>query len=275
MSSVGIAVAVLCAISAVCAIILVVAAKYMDVPVDKTVEAIRECLPGANCGACGYAGCDNYAAELAAGNEEKTNKCLPGGDKTAAAIAAVLGTEAEDVVEHVAVVHCQGSCDNAVRKEEYQGISSCAGANLLFGGSKLCTFACLGYGDCAEVCPQNAILIRDGLAHIDAHACIGCGKCAETCPNHIITLVPDTVRTVVSCSNTLPGAQVRPACKTGCIGCKKCEKECPSGAIVIENNLSRIDYAKCTNCGHCAEVCPTKAIVVGDYTSSLRYEQAG
>ena len=275
MSSVGIAIGVLCAISAVCAAVLVIAAKYMDVPVDMTVEKIRDCLPGANCGACGYAGCDNYASELASGNEEKTNKCLPGGDKTAKAIAAVLGTEADDVIEHVAVVRCQGSCENAIRKEEYQGISSCAGANLLFGGSKMCTFACLGYGDCAEVCPEHAIVIQDGLARIDAHRCIGCGRCAETCPNHIIALVPDTVRTVVACSNTLSGAVVRPACKVGCIGCKKCEKECPASAITVENSLSKIDYGKCTNCGHCVEICPTKAITEADRTSALNYSQAG
>ena len=274
MSGVGIAVGVLCAISAVCAIILVIAAKYMFVPVDETVTKIRECLPGANCGACGYAGCDNYASELAEGNEEKTNKCIPGGDKVAAQIAEVLGMEAEDVIEQVAVVRCQGDCNTAIVKDEYQGIGTCAGANLLFAGRKLCSFSCLGYGDCAKVCPQGAITIKDDLARIDHFKCIGCGLCAETCPKKIISMVPDTVRTIISCSNTLSGAVVRPACKVGCIGCKKCEKECPSGAITVENNLSKIDYSKCTNCGHCIEICPTKAIVENDLTSQLNCPKA-
>ena len=275
MSGIGIAIIVLCAIAAVCAIVLVIAAKYMFVPVDEKVEQIRDCLPGANCGACGYAGCDNYAAELAAGNEDKANRCLPGGDKVAAEIAAILGLEAEDVEEKVAIVCCKGDCNTAVLKEEYQGINTCAGANLLFGGRKLCTFACLGYGDCAEVCPNDAIVIKDDLAHINAGKCVGCGLCASACPNHIIKLLNDTVRTVVTCSNTLSGAVVRPACKTGCIGCKKCEKECPAGAIAVANNLAAIDYSKCTNCGHCVEVCPTHAVTEADFTTALNLKQAG
>ena len=273
MTHVGIAVMVLCAIAAVCAIVLVIAAKYMFVPVDETAEKIRGCLPGANCGACGYAGCDNYAAEIACGNEEKTNKCVPGGDKAAAEIAAILGKDAEDVTPMVAVMRCQGDCHTAVVKQEYKGISSCAGANLLFGGKKLCTFACLGYGDCAEACPQGAITIRDDLAHINPAECLGCGMCAEACPKGIISILPDTVRTIDCCSNTLTGAQVRPACKVGCIGCRKCEKECPTGAITIANNLSMINYQKCINCGHCIEVCPTKALVEGNYTSLLTYRR--
>ena len=109
MSGVGIAVGVLCAISAVCAIILVIAAKYMFVPVDETVTKIRECLPGANCGACGYAGCDNYASELAEGNEEKTNKCIPGGDKVAAQIADCVHVMGENTqLARVAYVEADG-----------------------------------------------------------------------------------------------------------------------------------------------------------------------
>lgn len=261
MSGIGTAVIVLCAIAAVCAIVLVVAAKYMYVPPDETAEKIRECLPGANCGACGYSGCDNYASELAEGNEEKTNKCIPGGAVIAAKIAAVLGKEAEDVLERVAVVRCQGDCNVTVTIEEYQGMPTCAGVNLLFGGKKLCTFSCLGFGDCASVCPQDAITVKDDLARINVSKCVGCGLCAEACPKQIISLVPNTLRTVVSCNSTLPGGQVRVACKVGCIGCKKCEKECPSGAITVENNLSRIDHKKCVNCGHCVKICPTKAIV--------------
>ncbi|MBQ6360794.1 MAG: RnfABCDGE type electron transport complex subunit B [Lachnospiraceae bacterium] len=275
MSEVGIAVVVLCSVSAVCAAILVIAARYMFVPVDETAEKIRACLPGANCGACGYAGCDHYAAEIAAGNEEKTGKCVPGGEKAAAEIAALLGKEAEEVVSMVAVMHCQGDCHTASVKEEYKGISSCAGANLLFGGKKLCTFACLGFGDCATVCPQGAITIKDDLAHINASECIGCGMCADICPKGIISLLPDTVRTVEGCRNTLAGSHVRPACKAGCIGCHKCEKECPTGAITIKNNLSIIDQHKCINCGHCTEVCPTKAIVEGDFTSLLTFRRVG
>ena len=47
------AVWILAVIGAVCALILVIADKYMSVSVDEKFPKIRECLPGANCGACG------------------------------------------------------------------------------------------------------------------------------------------------------------------------------------------------------------------------------
>jgi electron transport complex protein RnfB len=64
----------------------------------------------------------------------------------------------------------------------------------------------------------------------------------------------------VLCSSIEKGAVVRKKCSQGCIACNKCVKECPDGAIVIEENLAVIDYAKCTGCGHCVEICVTKCI---------------
>ena len=52
-------------IGIICAAVLVVASKLMAVKEDEKFPAIRECLPGANCGACGFAGCDGYAKALA------------------------------------------------------------------------------------------------------------------------------------------------------------------------------------------------------------------
>ena len=117
-------------------------------------------------------------------------------------------------------------------------------------------------GDCAKVCPEQAIWVQNGLAHVDPRACIGCGLCAKTCPQKIIELIPAVNKVRVRCSNTEPGAKTRKACSTGCIGCKKCEKECPVGAITVEGNLSRIDNTKCTVCGKCVEVCPTGALII-------------
>ena len=48
-------------IGVICAAVLVIAAKVMAVKEDERFPAVRECLPGANCGACGFAGCDGYA----------------------------------------------------------------------------------------------------------------------------------------------------------------------------------------------------------------------
>ena len=56
-----------------CSLLLVLASHFMGVKTNPVEGEVRDCLPGANCGACGYAGCDGYAAALAAGEETKTN----------------------------------------------------------------------------------------------------------------------------------------------------------------------------------------------------------
>lgn len=265
MNGIVLAIVSVTVIGLVCAVVLAIASKVMAVPVDETEVKIRGCLPGANCGACGYAGCDGYAAALASGDETQTNKCIPGSDGVAAQIADVLGVEAQDVVEQVAVIHCRGDCDVTCDKVDYQGIESCRAAKLFYGGKGACTYGCLGIGDCARVCPQNAICIEKGIAHVDTRKCIGCGLCAKTCPNHLITLEADTITCQVTCSNHDKGAVTRKACTHGCIGCQKCVRSCPSQAITMDNNLAKIDYSKCTHCGTCDDVCVTGCIMEADF----------
>ena len=257
-------------IGLVCAAMLVTASKLLAVPEDETFTSIRACLPGANCGACGYAGCDGYARALAEGTAPATNLCTPGADAAAAEIAAILGVEAQDVVEKVAFVACCGDSSCTSLQYDYRGISSCTAANLLFSGDGLCSHGCLGYGDCAAVCPNNAICIEDGLARVIPSLCGGCGLCAKACPNQLIRIVPDTIRTIVRCSNTDKGAITRKACSKGCIGCKKCERECPNGAITVVNNCAIIDHDLCSNCGHCAEICTTGAVVEVNLTGKSK-----
>ena len=108
-------------------VILFIAAKFMHVPVDEREVALRAALPGANCGACGFAGCDDYAKALAAGGV-KTNLCVPGGDACAKAVSEILGTEAEDVLEKKAFVRCGGSCENTEKLFRYKGTPPAAPA---------------------------------------------------------------------------------------------------------------------------------------------------
>ena len=265
---------VLSLVGILCALLLVFAAKYFSAGDNEKESALRDCLPGAGCGACGYSGCDAYAKALAEGKTDKTNLCVPGGDGTARALAALMGTEAEDVVEQVAYVACGGSCDSSGRKYDYRGTPSCVAANAAFSGDRFCTYACLGYGDCMKVCPRDAICISGGIAKIDSSRCIGCGLCAKTCPNGIIHLVADTTRVVVKCSNKDKGAAVRKICKNGCIGCGKCEKTCPSGAITVKDNLATIDYEKCTACGLCVEACPVHCLEEGSFLCGSRFVNA-
>ena len=250
----------LTSIAVVCAVLLTLSTIFFGVKENETTVAVRNCLPGANCGACGYSGCDGYAKALGEGDESATNLCVPGGDKTAKAIAEILGVEAEDVVEKVAYVACNGTCEAAEKKFDYKGLKSCVVANLSYSGDKFCNYACLGYGDCVKVCPKNAISIEKGVAKVDPKKCIGCGMCVRECPNNIIKLVNDTIHVAVQCSSHDKGAITRKFCSNGCIGCMKCQKTCPSGAIKVENNLATIDYSLCTGCTECVKVCPVHCI---------------
>lgn len=247
-------------IAIACGIILTVTSRLFAIKEDEKIEKIRDCLPGANCGACGYSGCNGYAKALADGTTDRTNACVPGGDTVAKEIAAILGVEAEDVVEKVAYVACNGTCDVAPHKYEYHGQMSCRTANMSYNGDKYCTFACLGYGDCANVCPQNAISVENGVAKVNPKLCIGCGICTRVCPNNIIHLIEDISRVAVLCSNHDKGAVTRKACTNGCIGCAKCARTCKNDAIHVEHDLAVINYDKCIGCGECASVCPVHCI---------------
>ena len=270
MNGILIAALIVGGIGALCALMLVIASKFFAVEENEKIGAIRECLPGANCGACGYAGCDGYAKALAEEEGIKTNLCIPGADAVAKQIADILGVEAEDVVEQVAVIHCYGDCYHTARKMEYEGIRSCAAAQTLYGGAGRCTYGCIGFGDCVAVCPQDAICLKNGIAHIDTRRCIGCGLCAKSCPRGIIELMADVDRVRVTCQNKDKGAVARKQCSGACIGCKMCEKNCPEGAIKVVDNLAVIDYALCKNCDTCAKVCPVGCILINDFSGIHR-----
>lgn len=253
------AVLIVTAIGLLAGLMLALATKFFGIDNDVRVKEIRACLPGINCGACGFKGCDDYAEAMARG-EAKPNLCVPGAEDTANALSKLLGVEVDTPEDFVAFVHCNGHCEATSKKADYQGYSSCRAASMVYGGPDACRFGCIGCGDCAAACPTKAICIKDGIAHVDTVLCVGCGMCVETCPKKIISLVPQEAATVVMCNNADKGADARKVCKNACIACKKCEKSCPAGAITVKDNLARIDYEKCTGCGLCADVCPTGCI---------------
>ena len=252
-------------IGVICAAVLVVASKIMAVKEDERFPKVRECLPGANCGACGYAGCDGYAKALCDSPDTPTNLCnlcIPGADAVSKQLSEVLGVEFADVIEQTAFVRCSGDCEHTQDKVQYEGMPTCAAAKLLYGGKGSCTYGCLGMGDCAAVCPHDAICLENGVARVDPRACVGCGLCTKACPNHLIELKPSVSSVAVACSNKDKGALTRKVCQSGCIGCRKCVKVCPQGAITVTDNCASIDYDKCTGCGTCADSCTTGCIKI-------------
>lgn len=248
-------------IGLVAGIILTVASKLMFVPVDERVAAIRDVLPGANCGACGFAGCDDYANALGDDPDLSPSMCPVGGSSCATQIAGILGVVAEEKDPIAAIVTCNGN--HGVTKEimDADRIHSCKAAKMFYGGQWACQNGCLGLGDCQSVCNYNAINICNGVAVIDREACVGCGMCVKTCPNGVIAMAKKKDLVFVLCKNMDKGAVTRKICGNGCIGCMKCQKSCKFDAITIENNFAKIDREKCKNCGLCAKECPTGAIV--------------
>ncbi|MCQ2560430.1 MAG: RnfABCDGE type electron transport complex subunit B [Clostridia bacterium] len=246
----------------ICAILLTIAAIKFAVPVDETQVKIRECLPGANCGACGFVGCDDYAAALAADHSIAPNKCVPGGASAAAGIAAVLGVDAGSAEAKVANVMCSGLNDCTKPEMDYQGYKSCSAVKQFFGGPGTCKFGCIGLGDCTKACAFDAIEVCNGVAKVNRDKCVGCGACANTCPQKIIDILPKTSRVTVGCSSHDAAKATKDACTAGCVGCKMCEKTCKFDAIHVEGNVAKIDASKCKNCGMCAKACPRHIIHV-------------
>lgn len=251
---------ILSAIAALAGVLLTVCSKIFFVETDETVSKIMEILPQANCGACGYSGCEGYANAIAKG-VAATNLCKPGGTDAASGISAVMGTEALVVEREVAFVRCNGNCDATKPRYTYIGTPTCAAAERFYNGVGTCQSGCDGFGDCVKVCDKNAISIINGVAVINASKCAACGKCVKVCPNNLIVVRKMSQLIDVRCSSKDPGKITRQVCKNGCIGCKICEKKCPNEAIKVVDNHAVIDYDKCNQCGACMAACPQKCII--------------
>lgn len=247
------------------ALLLYGVSRKFHVYEDPRIAQIQEILPGANCGACGFPGCPGLAAALVASDTMEGMNCPVGGPALMEQIGSILGRSADATVLKIAVLHCDGSCDNRPRTNTYDGAPTCAIASALYGGTTDCSYGCLGLGDCVKVCSFDAIRIDPEtlLPVIDEEKCTACGKCVKACPKLLIDIRkkgPKNRRIYVNCMNKERPAAAAKACKVACISCKKCFKVCQFEAITIENNLARIDDNKCRLCRKCAPECPTTAI---------------
>ncbi len=239
---------------------LAIAAKKLCVLTDPLLEEVFSKLAGANCGACGKAGCIGFAESLIKG-ECTVDKCPVTDSDKKAEITKLLGHEIKEKIKTVAVLHCGGGT-RVKNRFKYDGIKDCNAAVLLQGGGKACVFGCLGFASCARVCPVGAITMADDeLPVVNYEKCISCGKCVAICPKKLFTLVAETKKFYTNCSSLDFGKAVMDVCCVGCIACRKCEKACSVSAIKIIDNLAIFDYNKCQNLGVCLKVCPTKCIV--------------
>lgn len=261
MTQILLATGVLAALGLIFGGVLTFASKKFEVEVDPRVRAVRDCLGGANCGACGYAGCDAYAEAVVRG-DAPTNACPPGGNEAAAAIAEIMGGEAGGIEPKVARVMCQGTIGIVNDSYTYDGYRSCRVASGIAGGPSECEYSCIGLGDCVKSCPFGALSIRGGIAYVDEDLCMACGACVAACPRSVIQMLPRSAVVMVRCNNHDTAKNARAACMRACMACGRCAKVCPSGAITVEDNKATIDPDKCTKCGDCVGVCPCKSITI-------------
>jgi len=238
---------------------LALAAHKFAVETNPLVEEVLEVLPGANCGGCGYGGCEGYAMAVVEDPEVPPNRCVPGREAVAKKVAEITGKKMSAVEDVIAVVRCSKTEGQVSQKYQYIGYQTCTAANLANGGPSACQYSCIGLGDCARACPFNAIQIKGGFPDIDPDICVGCGTCAKTCPKGIIEIQTKKARVWLPCSSKDKGKEVKDVCKVGCISCKMCVKTCPAKAITYKDNQIHIDHKACIEYGsECNEICVEK-----------------
>ena len=278
-------------------LIIVFADKKFHVIEDGRIKDVAGILPGANCGACGFAGCTAFAEAIVKG-EAKPNLCTPGGLSVAKRIAKYMGVDIGGSVAVTAKIHCKGGLAEAKNRAVYDGIVDCFAAILIGNGHKECEYGCIGFGSCVKACPFGAVFINENrVAQINYEKCIGCGVCVSACPRKLIEVSPESQKIFVACSNHDLGAKVKKYCSVGCTGCTLCTKAVSvAGAIVMDKFLPKLDYStgenfivasrkcpshsftdlvkvrptvnintKCIGCGKCAEVCPIDGAIEGKH----------
>lgn len=243
------------------AFITLVHAKF-KVYEDPRIDGVRDLLPGADCGACGQAGCRAFAEKVIEGDVVPA-ECTVMGELEREDVAEFLDIAAGSADRRVARLLCAGGRDVAPYKARYHGIESCAAAAAVTGGGKACAWGCLGYADCAVVCDFDAIeMSPNGLPVVDVDLCTACGDCVEACPLDLFVLMPQDHHLVVQCKNLLEADDAEAVCSVVCNACGRCVMDAEPGLIEMVDGLAVIDYEQLEKQNPKAiERCPTGAIV--------------
>ncbi|MBR9990148.1 MAG: RnfABCDGE type electron transport complex subunit B [Gemmatimonadetes bacterium] len=254
-------VAILGGIGLTFGVIIAVAQRRLRVWEDPRIDGVTELLPGANCGACGYAGCRAFAEATVEGVVTPA-QCTVMGPDMREDVAAYLGVDAGAAVKRVARLLCAGGHDVAPFKASYIGINSCAAAVTVGGGGKGCTWGCTGLGDCAVACTFDAIEMGPtGLPVVDVDKCTACNDCVVACPLDLFTILPLDSHLIVQCRSLLSGDAATNVCSVACNACGRCVQDAAEGLISMRSGLAVIDYDRIQlEHQRATSRCPTGAI---------------
>jgi Na+-translocating ferredoxin:NAD+ oxidoreductase RNF subunit RnfB len=261
-STILLAIVILGVFSAVFAAFIAAVNSKFKVFEDPRIDGVRELLPGADCGACGEAGCRAFASAVVSGRRLPAG-CTVMTPDARSDVAAYMGVEAGQANKRVARLLCAGGRDVAPYKGRYHGVQSCAAAAAVTGGGKACAWGCLSFADCAVACTFDAITMSPtGLPVVDPEKCTACNDCVEACPLGLFVLMPIGHHLVVQCKNLLNGEAATAVCSVACNACGRCASDAAPGLISMVSGLAVIDYEQIERENPKAiERCPTGAIV--------------
>lgn len=133
---------------------------------ESLIARIEAILPQTQCRQCRFDGCRPYAVALAKG-EADTDRCPPGGDTGARALADLLG-------------------------RPYRPVDATYGPPKRTATRVVIDEAvCIGCTKCIQACPVDAIVGANQLMHtVLASECTGCELCIPPCPVDCIAVVP-------------------------------------------------------------------------------------
>ncbi len=262
MTSVAVAGVFMAALGIFLAVMLALANRRLYVYEDPRIGEVEELLPKSNCGACGQAGCRNFAEKVVEGVVVPA-QCTVSSPRQKDAIADLLGVDAGAIEKKVARLACAGGRHVAYLRALYAGHTSCRAAAVVSGGGKECAWGCLGLGDCSSVCTFGAITMdAHGLPTVDADKCTGCNDCVEVCPKGLFSLEPVSRKLWIACKNQADGDTAEAACEVACTACGKCVADAAPGVIRLNGNLAVIDYEQNAKASRQAiDRCATGAIV--------------
>ncbi len=249
---------ILFGVGLVASTVLAISSKVFYVEEDPRIEAVMDALPGANCGGCGYAGCEGYAIAVINDASIAANLCVAGSAETTIAVGKLSGKAVTEADPLLSVRRCEKLDGDVATRFKYVGLPSCTAAAAMGSGLGVdaCPYSCMGLGDCVKVCPFDALELQDNLVRVNAARCTGCGKCIHSCPRNLLELIPKRARVMVFCSTLSKAKEVLDSCKVGCISCSLCVKKCPAEAISMKNNVIHIDHPKCLEYGDaCEKIC--------------------